>query len=376
MQTQSQIKNSFEDIFSALPAHRRRALQKSILSWYLLHRRQLPWRATNDPYAIWVSEVMLQQTQTVKVLEYYDDFLRRFPNVAVLAQAEQDEVLKAWEGLGYYSRARNLQRGAQQIMREHNGALPHEYEKLLAITGIGPYTAAAVASIAFNQDYAVLDGNVERVLSRVFLISLPPKSGSAKSVFQQIANSFLLRGQAKDWNQALMELGATVCAPQKPNCASCPAQRYCRGYNELEKPEQLPVRLPKAPRPHYHFAVGLIWKGAKLLIDQRNEKGLLGGLWEFPGGEIFRHETAEAALCRNLREVLAVEIEVEEFFTHINHGFTHFSVTLHVYHCRYRRGRPRARGCQNWCWATPEEFEQFAFSSAYRKIISALRLLD
>lgn len=375
MQTQSQTENTFEALFAALPARTRSALQKRIMTWYLSHRRQLPWRATSDPYAIWVSEVMLQQTQTVKVLAYYENFLQRFPTIAALAQADRDEVLKAWEGLGYYSRARNLHRAAQELILTHEGKLPHAYEELLAITGIGPYTAAAVASIAFNLNHAVLDGNVERVLSRIFLITLPPKNGAAKKVFQQVADGFLLKGQARDWNQALMELGATVCAPQKPNCASCPAHRHCRGYNELEKPEQLPVRLPKAPRPHYHMAVGLIWKGAKLLIDQRNEDGLLGGLWEFPGGEMLERESPEAALCRNVRDALAVEIEVEEFFTHVEHGFTHFSVTLHVYHCRHRSGRPRAQGCQKWRWATLEELEQLAFPTAYRNIISAMRLL-
>lgn len=368
--------NTFEKISAALPARTRRHLQKKILQWYLANRRQLPWRATTDPYAIWVSEVMLQQTQTVKVLEYYDNFLRRFPTFAALAQAQQDDVLKAWEGLGYYSRARNMHRAAQEVVLTHSGTLPHEYDKLLAITGIGPYTAAAIASIAFNRDNAVLDGNVERVLSRIFLIPLPPKDASAKKLFQHLANVFLLKGQAKDWNQALMELGATVCSPQKQNCGSCPAQRHCRGYNELEKPEQLPVRVAAKPRPHHHLAVGLIWKGAKLLIDQRAENGLLGGLWEFPGGEILPGETPEIALCRNLREALAVEIEVENFFTHITHGFTHFSVTLHVYHGRYRSGKPRARDGQKWRWASLHELEQFAFPTAYRKIISALRRLD
>ena len=368
--------NTFENILTAQPARARRHLQKKILQWYLANRRQLPWRATTDPYAIWVSEVMLQQTQTVKVLEYYDNFLRRFPTIAALAQAQQDEVLKAWEGLGYYSRARNLHRAAQELVRTHSGKLPHEYDELLAIIGIGPYTAAAVASIAFNRNHAVLDGNVERVLSRIFLITLPPKNPSAKKIFQHVANDFLLKGQAQDWNQALMELGATVCSPQKPNCASCPAQRHCRGYNELEKPEQLPVRIAAKPRPHYHFAVGLIRKGAKLLIDQRAENGLLGGLWEFPGGEILPDETPEIALCRNLRETLAIEIEVENFFTHVKHGFTHFSVTLHVYHGHYRSGKPRARGCQKWRWASLHELERFAFPTAYRKIISALRQLD
>jgi A/G-specific adenine glycosylase len=373
MRNISRKKISRAGLLDALSPRRRRLLQQKILEWYLGSRRQLPWRETGDPYAVWISEVMLQQTQTAKVLEYYEAFLRRFPTVAALAQAELDEVLKAWEGMGYYSRARNLHRGAKQIVQAHGGELPREHEKLLAINGIGPYTAAAVASIAFNQDYAVLDGNVARVLSRIFLVTLPPKSPAAKKVFQKIAAGFLLKGRAKDWNQALMELGATVCAPQKPNCESCPAQRHCRGYNDLENPAHLPVRLPKAARPHRHIAVGLVWKGAELLIDQRNAEGLLGGLWEFPGGEIAPRETPEEALRRGLREGLAIEVEVDDFFMTVEHGFTHFSVTLHVYHCRFLAGAPRALGCQKWQWVLPEELEQFAFPTANRKIIAALK---
>lgn len=364
---------SASEIFSAIPPRQLATLRQKILRWYLSSRRPLPWRKTQDPYAIWVSEVMLQQTQTAKVLQYYETFLARFPTLAALAQAERDAVLKAWEGMGYYARARNLHRAAQQILNEHGGMLPQSYEALLEITGIGPYTAAAVASIAFNHDHAVLDGNVERVLSRIFLMPTPPKEPAAKKTFQEVAARFLLTGAARDWNQALMELGALLCKPLAPNCARCPAQRHCRAYNETADPSQLPVRVHKPRRPHYHLAVGLIWKGAKLLIDQRKEDGLLGGLWEFPGGEMLERESPEAALCRNLRAALAIEIEVEEFFTHVEHGFTHFSVTLHVYHCRHRSGRPRAQGCQKWRWALPEELERFAFSTAHRKVISALR---
>ncbi len=373
MKKKSRQNISAAEISSALSARQRGNLQQKILRWYLSSHRQLPWRKTRVPYAIWVSEVMLQQTQTVKVLQYYEAFLRRFPTLAALAHAKLDEVLKAWEGMGYYARARNLHRAAQQILKEREGKFPEGYEQLLEISGIGPYTAAAVASIAFNQDHAVLDGNVERVLSRIFLIRTPPKNPSAKKIFQEIAAAFLLKGQARDWNQALMELGALLCKPKQPNCESCPAHRYCRAYNETDNPELLPVRVNRPARPHYNIAVGLIWKGARLLIDQRKENALLGGLWEFPGGKIEPHETHAEALRREIREELAVEVEVNDFFMTVEHGFTHFSVTLHVYHCRYITGTPRALGCQKWQWVLPEELEQFAFPTANRKIIAALK---
>lgn len=318
---------------------------------------------------------MLQQTQTVKVLQYFEPFLRRFPTLAALARAKRDDVLKAWEGMGYYARARNLHRAAQQIVLEHHGKFPKTYSQLLEINGVGPYTAAAIASIAFDLDHAVLDGNVERVLSRIFLVFLPPKGAAAKRAFQELATDFLLTGRARDWNQALMELGALLCTPKQPDCASCPAQRHCRAYNELDNPDLLPVRLSKPPRPHYNVAVGLIWKGARLLIDQRKEDALLGGLWEFPGGKIAPSETHAQALRREVREELAIEIEVDKFFMKIDHGFTHFRVTLHVYHCHFTTGTPLALGCQKWRWVLPEELEQFAFPTANRRIVSALRQL-
>ncbi len=373
MKKKSRQNISAIDILGGLSARQRRNLQQKILRWYLESRRQLPWRKTRAPYAIWVSEVMLQQTQTVKVLQYYEAFLKRFPTLAALAHAQRDDVLKAWEGMGYYARAHNLHRAAQQILEVHGGKFPETYEQLIEIAGIGPYTAAAVASIAFNQNHAVLDGNVERVLSRVFLVQLPPKNPSAKKLFQKIAAGFLLQGQAGDWNQALMELGALVCTPIRPKCESCPAQRRCRAYNEMDNPARLPVRVRKPPRPHYNIAVGLIWQGARLLIDQRKENALLGGLWEFPGGKIEAHETHAEALRREVREELAIEVEVGDFFMKVGHGFTHFSITLYVYHCRFIAGTPRAIGCQRWQWASPEELDQFAFPTANRKIIAALK---
>ncbi|NUO82226.1 A/G-specific adenine glycosylase [candidate division KSB1 bacterium] len=373
MKKKSHQNISGTDSLGGLSARLRSILQQKILRWYLASHRQLPWRKTRAPYAIWVSEVMLQQTQTVKVLQYYEAFLKRFPTLAALAQAQLDDVLKAWEGMGYYARARNLHRAAQQILKVHGGKFPETYEQLLEIAGIGPYTAAAVASIAFNQNRAVLDGNVERVLSRIFLVHLPPKNPSAKKLFHKIAADFLLHGQARDWNQALMELGALICTPTRPKCESCPAQRHCRAYNEMDHPDRLPVRVRKPPRPHYNLAVGLIWKGARLLIDQRKENALLGGLWEFPGGKTEAHETHAEALRREIREGLAVEVEVGDFFMTVEHGFTHFSITLHVYHCRFITGTPRAIGCQKWQWVLPEELDQFAFPTANRKIIAALK---
>lgn len=351
---------------------RRKNLQQKILQWYRGNRRSLPWRRTREAYRIWISEVMLQQTQTAKVLDYYERFLHKFPDIRSLANASVDDVLKAWEGMGYYARARNLHKAAQFVVASGSGKMPHEYEQLLAIPGIGPYTAAAVASIAFNRDHAVVDGNVERVLSRIFAVDVPPKTATGKALFRSVAAAFLLTGKARDWNQALMELGALVCSPASPSCRSCPAQAYCIAFMQRLQLATFPARLPSRPRPHREVVIGLIWKGGKLLIDQRHPEGLLGGLWEFPGGTIEDGEVHSHALRRGIREGLDIEIEVGSAYTQVEHGFTHFTVTLHVYQCRYQAGEPRALGCQQWQWVSPEELPRYAFPTASRRIIARI----
>jgi len=357
-----------------LSLSRRRSLQKKLLAWYQAEHRDLPWRRTREPYCIWVSEVMLQQTQTVKVLEYYERFLKRFPKSAALAAASQDDVLKAWEGMGYYARARNLHRAAKYVCENLSGRLPRDYDKLLQIPGIGPYTAAAVASIAFNRDHAVVDGNVERVLSRWFLIQQPPKATETKKLLCELAQKLLAKGQARYWNQAVMELGARICAPRSPKCEICVARRYCRAFQELDDPAQLPVKMPRKELPHHQIAVGLVWNKGRLLIDQRKNDGLLGGLWEFPGGKIELGETPAQALRREIRKELDVEVEVCDFYATVEHAYTHLRVTLNVYHCLYQNGAPKTLGCQNWRWVEPAELRQFAFPNANRRIID--RLLD
>ena len=349
-----------------------RAVPTPLLAWYRRHRRDLPWRRTRDPYAIWVSEIMLQQTQVATVMPYFERFIAAFPDVRALAEAPLGQVLKQWEGLGYYSRARNLHRAAKRITREHGGRLPATAEALRALPGIGPYTAGALASIAFGLDEPVLDGNVARVLCRVFRIRANPRAAPTQGKLWRLARRLIPKGQAGLLNQALMDLGATVCLPRGPRCAVCPLAALCLARAHGEQ-AALPVKARSRPVPHYDVAAGVIRRGRHILIDRRPPEGLLGGLWEFPGGKRKAGETLEACLRREVREEVGIEVRIERPFMTVRHASTHFRITLHVFACRHVRGRTRALGCAEVRWVTLDALDDYAFPAANRRIIEALR---
>jgi A/G-specific adenine glycosylase len=350
----------------------RQWIQDRLLAWARVHRRDLPWRSERDPYRIWVSEVMLQQTQVRTVIPYYRRFLARFPTLRTLAEADLDEVLKAWEGLGYYARARNLHRAVQQVMESHGGQLPVDRDALLALPGIGPYTVGAILSLAFGRDAAVLDGNVRRVLSRVFAIDDDPRLAGTRRRLWNLAEALLPPGQAGPFNEALMDLGATVCTPREPRCADCPLSKECRGYQGGD-PGRYPPRVPRRPLPHYDIAAGVVWRGDQVLISKRYTDDLLGGLWEFPGGKREDGETLEECLVREVQEELGIEIAVGDLLMAIRHAYTHFRITLHVFHCRYLSGQPQALDCADWRWVRLDQLDDFAFPAANRRILAALR---
>jgi A/G-specific adenine glycosylase len=349
-----------------------RAFAVRLLAWYAKNKRDLPWRRdAHNPYRVWISEIMLQQTQVATVIPYYARFLARFPNVKSLANAKLDAVLKAWEGAGYYARARNLHRAAKEIVARFGGKLPSTVAELLTLPGIGRYTAGAIASIAFKRDAPVVDGNVARVLCRYFNIQSELKSGTTQRKLWHLAEACLPAGRAGDFNQGLMELGATVCSPHHPQCGVCPLRRTCQA-RRLNLQDQLPAKPKKKKLPHHPIAVGVIWKRGKILIAKRFDDDLLGGLWEFPGGHREKNESLADCVAREVREEVGIEIEVGKRLAIVQHAYSHFSITLHAFECRWERGRPRAIGCAAVRWVMPRRLRQYAFPTANRKIIPVL----
>jgi A/G-specific adenine glycosylase len=349
-----------------------RTIRRKLLRWYDRHRRELPWRRRSDPYAVWVAEVLLQQTRVETVKPYFVRFLRRFPDVEALAAADVDDVLKAWEGLGYYGRARNLHRAARQVARDHGGDLPATATELRRLPGVGAYTAAAIASIAFGADEPVLDGNVARVLCRLFRVGGDPRTSGGRKRLTGLARRLLPPGAAGEFNQAMMDLGATVCRPAKPLCGSCPLEAHCRARHRGEQCAY-PRKRPRRALPHHTVVAGLVRKRGRLLIDRRPDEGLLGGLWELPGGKVRRGESHRAALRREVREELGIEVEPEGKLTTVRHAYSHFRITLHAYHCRHVRGRARPIACTDCKWIWPSRIERYAFPAANRKVFAALR---
>lgn len=343
-----------------------------LVPWYRRHQRDLPWRRTRDPYAVWVAEIMLQQTRAATVGPYYERFLKRFPDTTALAEAPLDDVLKAWEGLGYYGRARNLQAAARRIVAEFGGRIPATHSELLSLPGVGRYTAGAVASIAFGLDEPVLDGNVTRVLCRVFCIRANPKKAATQKKLWRLARDVIPPGKAGEMNQALMDLGATVCTPRDPACPKCPLKRVCLA-RQRGLQERVPAKVRRKPIPHHDVPVAVIRRGRKLLIAQRRPEGFLGGLWEFPGGKRLPGESLENCLVREVREELGVRVRVVRPLATARHAYSHFRVTLFAYECRIASGRPRATECARWKWVDLDELDEYAFPKGSHKIIAALR---
>jgi len=343
-----------------------------LLPWFRTNQRKMPWRNNRTPYRVWISELMLQQTRVDQATPYFNRFIKRFPSLRSLAKASQEEVLKQWEGLGYYSRARNLHKAAQLIATEQGGRFPETYEECLALPGIGPYTAAAIGSLAFNLDLAVVDGNVIRVLARLFAYGEMTQRSVAKKQFQSLADQLLPQGSAGDYNEAMMELGATICLPKNPNCTRCPMATVCLGFKQ-GNPTAFPVKQPRKKVPHLVVgAAVVVGKSGKILIAQRREKEMLGGLWEFPGGKQEKGETIQACIARELKEELGIEIEVGAFLVTVHHAYSHFTMELHTYFAKIISGKPHPIECQDFRWVELSTLRKFPYSKADLYIIDEL----
>ena len=344
--------------------------RKALIEWYQANKRKLPWRNTEDPY-LYGFQVMLQQTQVATVVPYYHRFLQRFEDLECLARANSQAVLKAWEGLGYYARARNLHRAASIVLKEHRGVVPNRWAEFRRLPGVGDYIAAAVMSLAFEKPYPVVDGNVKRVLARLLVIKDPVNKASSAKNFKEVAGTLLDQKRPGTFNQAMMELGAVVCKPQQPLCGNCPVQKNCRA-NQAGEVLNYPIKLKKRPTPLYRIAVGVVFKNGRVLITRRKPSGLLGGLWEFPGGKIQKGESSEAACIREIKEEVNLAVQVDSHLARVKHAYTHFKIVMDVFCCSYVSGRVALSGPVDHRWINLQKIDDFPFPKANHKFFDDL----
>jgi A/G-specific adenine glycosylase len=343
-----------------------KSLASKLLKWYRLHGRTLPWRDHPDPYAVWVSEIMLQQTRVETVIPYFQKWMERFPSVQALAEASEQSVLNLWEGLGYYSRARNLHKAAQKVVDDFGGQLPNSISELRQLPGIGRYTAGAIASMAFGLDEPTLDGNLRRVFARLFNVEIPADSTEGEKLLWSIAAMNLPKGKAGDFNQAMMDLGATLCLPKNPRCLLCPLLSECQAQ-KLGVQEQRPVLKPKAVVPYVVHAAAVIVQRGRVLLAKRPSEGLLGGMWEFPNGRV--NGDPLRGLPKALRAGYGLKVRAGEAVTVVQHAYSHFRVTTHAYRCELVEWSKKG----NLKWVRMTELEDYPMGRIDRQIARKLR---
>ena len=349
------------DATSDIP--RRRKIQAKLLQWFKKNKRDLPWRKTRAPYAIWVSEIMLQQTQVATVIPYYQKFLKSFPTIHHLAKSDLSKVLRVWEGLGYYSRARNLHRSSQIVLSRFHGKIPDTLKDLISLPGIGQSTAGAILSFAFHKEAPILDGNAKRVLSRLFAVSGSPGERKTEQILWQISESLIPKGFSNPFNQALMDLGSMLCTPKHPQCPRCPLHRFCKGRTSGE-PERFPSKSIKKKIPHIEALSAVIQKDGKVLLNQRPPKGLLGGLWEFPNWRIEGKQRSRLRLrLRNyIKKEMGMNVKVKESMGTFQQTYSHFKLTLSVFYCQHLNGKGKGK------WVPIRNLALYPMSRIHRRI--------
>ncbi|MFA5059981.1 MAG: A/G-specific adenine glycosylase [Candidatus Omnitrophota bacterium] len=339
---------------------------KRLISWYKKESRDLPWRHTSDPYKIWISEIMLQQTVVNAVIPYYKRWIKEFPSVEDVAKASLQKILKSWQGLGYYSRARNIHKTAKIICEKFKGRIPDTYDQLRSLPGFGPYTTGAVLSIAFNKRFPIIDANVRRVIMRQLALKGFADTSHDKKILRFL-EEIMPQREMNIFNQALMELGALVCRSKEVLCNVCPVKEQCRAY---KKGIQEIIPTPKLKNiKKIDVAVAIIKRGDKYFIQKRPSKGLLADLWEFPGGKIEKGETPSIALIREMKEELSLSVRSTKYLFKVAHFYTQFRVRLHVFLCH-----PEAfpRGDSTHKWVSSSQFQQFPMPSGSAKIVDKL----
>ena len=351
-----------------------RDFHERLLRWFAESHRPLPWRQSYEPYQVWIAEIMGQQTQMERVAEYFRRWLDQFPDAAAVAAAPEQAVLKAWEGLGYYSRARNIQHAAGQLVAHHGGEIPADRDQLLRLPGIGPYTAAAILSIAFNQPWPLVDANVERLFARLADIDRPLKQTATRKQIHALAETLLHRDQPRDHNQGLMELGALVCTPRRPDCPACPVQDHCLALRR-DTVEFRPLPTARDKRIDIVMACVVLCRDERFFIQQRLADDIWGGLWEFPGGRLEEGETPLTAAQREVAEETGWQVGQLEPLDTVIHHYTRYRVTLHgfVGHLPENIGEVRLTAAQRSAWVTAAQLADYPFPAGHRRLAQRLR---
>ena len=340
-----------------------------MISWYNKNKRPLSFRMTKDPYKIWLSEVMLQQTKVKTALPYYDNWIKKFPTLKSVSLSNLDSLLKLWEGLGYYKRCNNFYKATKLVVSDFNSKIPKEKSQFMSLPGVGDYTASAVLSIAFNKPYPVLDGNVKRVMSRIIGIKTLTKHNLKR--INKFLNLVICEKNPGDFNQGLMEIGALICKPYNPVCIKCPINNFCYA-SRMKHPGAYPVKNKFKPRPHFNVAIAIIWRKDKLYIQKRNADQMLGGLWEFPGGIVNQGQDPELVLKQKVFEECGGEIEIFKKVGFVDHAFSHFTIRLNGYFCTEKKYF--LNESENRQWILKQSIKNYSFPKANHKLFKQLEL--
>ena len=364
-------------------------IQNSLLEWFRKNGRYwIPWKLKKDgsvprsgesisPYGIWIAEVMLQQTQLKVVIPYWKKWMKVFPTLSCLAEADLENLLMIWQGLGYYSRAKRIHQSSKILVEfvgknrdQDPDSWPNQIDKWMSLPGIGRSTAGSIISSAFDLPTPILDGNVKRILSR--LLAIERKSIKDERKLWEFSSLLIERLSPRDFNQALMDLGAIICTPKKPSCSSCPLQNFCVAYTKYD-PEDFPKKEMTKIKPLQEIGIGLVFnQKGELLIDQRLESSSMGGMWEFPGGKKIPNESIETTIERELKEELGIVVNVGEKLLSFEHAYTHKKLYFTVHICAWISGQPKPLASQKLLWVSPDRLFDFPFPAANTKIISEL----